>query len=170
MPVSPHRPLVGPMPRQQPVRREPPRTPAAVCSGRPSLETQVCKRDVFGELDSHPVQSGNIASGRLCHSGKLTESHHLCHETWLTLCEDLDSAVPALQSTVSAAPGAGGAGGGAWGGLTCLPGRPRTRAQAGLQRVSEPAPGSAWRSPAGKGGDQGEPSRLPSGAPHSLPL
>lgn len=51
----------------------------------------MCKQDVFGKRDSPPVQSGNTASGRLCHSGKLTESHHLCHETWLTLGEDLVS-------------------------------------------------------------------------------
>lgn len=114
-----------------------------VYSGCPSLETQECKQDIFGKRDSHPVQSGNTASGRSVRSEKPTESHHLCHETWLTLSEDL---VPPLSPPCSpqrVRPRCRRGGRRGLGRPRVFAGRLRTGARAGLQCVCEPAPGSA---------------------------
>lgn len=142
-PVSPLRPFVGPHPGGSPPAREPPWTPAVVYSGCPSLETQEYKQDIFGKRDSHPVQSGNTASGRSVRSEKPTESHHLCHETWLTLSEDL---VPPLSPPCSpqrVRPRCRRGGRRGLGRPRVFAGRLRTGARAGLQCVCEPAPGSA---------------------------
>lgn len=142
-PVSSLRPFVGLHPGGSPPAREPPWTPAVVYSGCPSLETQECKQDIFGKRDSHPVQSGNTASGRSVRSEKPTESHHLCHETWLTLSEDL---VPPLSPPCSpqrVRPRCRRGGRRGLGRPRVFAGRLRTGARAGLQCVCEPAPGSA---------------------------